>query len=96
MGTWDKRVMSDNEYPNVYTSEGTSASTLTALLHCTFKPDKRIIELEDRLLQYYDETKDCDNKYAMKRWKAFSNWAIGYTRDEINSAKKNVLGRADI
>mgnify|MGYP003668779006 CR=1 FL=1 len=52
-----------------------------------FKVDASQLALDERLLQYYKETENCDNKYAMERWKEFKRWAIGYSSKEINQAK---------
>jgi len=56
--------------------------------------DTRVSELNDRLHQYYKETKDCDNKQALERWREFKRWCMygGYTQDEINKAKRTVSG----
>lgn len=55
-----------------------------------FKVDERELALDERLLQYYKETENCDNKYAMERWKEFKRWAIGYSSKEIDQAKMRV------
>lgn len=53
-----------------------------------FKPDYRMEILIDRLEEYYVDTSNSNNKYAIERWKAFKDWAQGYTQEEINLAKK--------
>lgn len=58
-----------------------------------FKVDESQIALDERLLQYYKETENCDNKYAMERWKEFKRWAIGYSSKEINQAKMRVSNK---
>lgn len=56
-----------------------------------FKIDESTLQLEKRLLQYYEETENCDNSYALTRWKEFKRWACGYTNEEINQAKRSVI-----
>ena len=60
---------------------------------CDFKVDEIRFALDDRLLQYYKETENCDSKYAMQRWKEFIRWAHGYSSEEINRAKQRVNHR---
>tara|TARA_R110002020_G_scaffold261528_1_gene475874 strand:- start:239 stop:460 length:222 start_codon:yes stop_codon:yes gene_type:complete len=60
---------------------------------CEFKPDEEQAALDERLMQYYRETDECDNRYALDRWKEFKAWAIGYSQQEINMAKKRCSGR---
>lgn len=56
-----------------------------------YVPDRRSAELEDRLKKYYQETEHCSNSRAMEKWRQFRQWAEmeGYTREEINEAKKS-------
>lgn len=58
-----------------------------------FKVDESQLALDERLLQYYKETENCDNKYAMERWKEFKRWAYGYSSREIQQAKQRVNQR---
>lgn len=55
-----------------------------------FKVDESQLLLDERLLQYYKETENCDNKYAMERWKEFKRWAYSYSSKEIQMAKQRV------
>lgn len=62
-------------------------------LYGEFLPDKRFIALCERLKMYYIQTPvEMDNKKAMFYWKEFNKWCAdhGYTREEINEAKKHV------
>lgn len=63
------------------------------LYYCTFEQDPAIIALEERLLQYYKESKDASTQQAIFLWQEFKDWAIGYTKEEINSAKRYVTSR---
>lgn len=68
-----------------------SKEELLIHLNGEYKPDERINALLDRLSLYYTDTPDSmDNREAMRHWKAFLQWADrrGYTRKEINQAKK--------
>lgn len=65
----------------------------TQLLYGDFKPDKRYIDLHERLELYYRQTPDeMDNRTAMTYWKEFKRWCAerGYTQEEINRAKSNI------
>ena len=59
---------------------------------CTFTKDEGEQALEDRLMQYYNESKDCSNQLAMRYWKGFKHWCDFrcITSKQINRAKKNV------
>ena len=58
-----------------------------------FKVDERQMALDDRLLQYYKETENCDDFTALKKWQEFRQWSIGYSAKEINQAKQRVSQR---
>lgn len=62
------------------------------LYMCEFIPDPAIKALDDKLMQYYKETEDCDNNYARLRWNEFKLWACGYTSQEISHAKRRASG----
>lgn len=55
---------------------------------CTFEPDPRIVELEQRYKELYDVP---DISYSTKRIQ-FKQWCkeCGYTREEIRNAKQHV------
>lgn len=55
-----------------------------------FKVDEGQLLLDERLLQYYKETENCDNEYAMERRKEFKRWAYSYSSKEIQAAKQRV------
>jgi uncharacterized protein YueI len=58
-----------------------------------WKVSERDIALVDRLKKYYEDTPDeMSNREAKKYWDSFLDWASkrGYTRKEINSAKKSI------
>ena len=62
------------------------------LLQGEFTPDPRLVALRDRLSQYYKDTPDSvSNQAAMGYWREFKQWCNdhGYTRDEINRAKRS-------
>ena len=67
------------------------------LFNCTFTISKEERDLNDRLMQYYDESKECSNKLASFYWRNFKHWCDcrGVTRKEINNAKKNVAHLID-
>jgi len=82
-GTWHNNFLDELEYPNVYSNQFTQS----------FEPDHRMIELYNRLEQYYKDTPaSVSNKDALPIWKEFKKWCseCGYTIDEINQAKMNV------
>ena len=58
-----------------------------------FKVDESQLALDERLFQYYKETENCDNKYAMERWREFKRWAYSYSSKEIQQAKQRVNQR---
>lgn len=61
-------------------------------LYGRFEPDEKYILLVNRLQQYYDDTPDSmSNRNATLLWKKFIQWCNerGYTRDEINKAKRD-------
>lgn len=64
--------------------------TFTKMYMGEFKVDESQLALDERLLQYYKETENCDNKYAMERWKEFKRWAHCYSSKEIQRAKQRV------
>lgn len=69
-----------------------------ALLLGNFVPDEREIALHERLVKYYKDTPDSmSNRDALPHWKLFTEWCFnnGYTREEINNAKKQ-CARLDI
>lgn len=68
-------------------------SSFTKMYLGEFKAVESQLALDERLIQYYKETKNCDNKYAMQRWKEFKRWAIGYSAKEIQRAKQRVNQR---
>ena len=49
-------------------------------------------ELEDRLMLYYEQSKECSNQLALHYWKDFKHWCNlrCIETKEINRAKKNV------
>ena len=57
-----------------------------------FEPDKRQIDIDERLTDYYRKTwpDHVSNKEAMTHWREFKEWATysGYTNKEINAAKQ--------
>lgn len=55
-----------------------------------FKIDKRINDLTEKLGEYYKQTENINGKLAHKKHREFMSWAenSGYTREEINAAKK--------
>ena len=55
--------------------------------------DENTQKLDERLAQYYRETKDCDNRYAIERWREFKKWAIAYSQKDINESKKRMASR---
>ena len=60
-----------------------------------FIVDENLISLDERLLQYYKEVEHLNNRQALSRWKAFRDWAVGYTNEEINRAKVRVAASLD-
>lgn len=68
-------------------------SSFTEMYLGEFKVDESQLALDERLLQYYKETENCDNKYAMQRWTEFKRWAYGYSSKEIQQAKQRVNQR---
>ncbi len=69
-----------------------SAEEFDKLFTCTFTISEDERALNDRLMQYYNESKDCSNQLAMHYWKDFKHWCNlrCITTKEINRAKKNV------
>lgn len=88
-GGWDLNLTHSSNFDNCRSHEETYKNEILG----TFVIDQRMVDLEERLLQYYNETMFGDNKYAMSRWKAFKDWAIGYTNKEISQAKKIISNR---
>ncbi len=74
------RVMSKDEFDRRYLGE--------------FITDKRYQLLLERLKNYYDSTPDnmC-NKKARRHYILFRQWCVdhGYSNDDINKAKKDLL-----
>ena len=67
-------------------------SDLIALLYGSFKPDQRIIELEDRLIAYYMATPDgVGAGHLHREYKLFKEWwqMRGYTREEVVRVRRN-------
>jgi len=64
------------------------------LYMCSFQPDPRMTELQNRLHDYYKQSDKLGRKAACGLWLEFKDWALysGYTRDEINKAKRVVTG----
>ena len=58
-----------------------------------FKVDEGQLALDERLLQYYKKTENCDPNTALKEWYQFKQWSIGYSAKEINQAKQRVNQR---
>ena len=67
------------------------------LFNCDFTISKEEMALNDRLMKYYDESKECSNKLALSYWKSFKHWCDCrcITAKEINQAKKNVAHLID-
>lgn len=63
-----------------------------------FKPDERLIALDEKLSEYYRETENCDNRTATQFWVSFKMWCLnsGYSLDEINRAKLRVTNQLGI
>ncbi len=57
-----------------------------------FTPDERETSLHEKLADYYRITENMNNHYARNHWDLFNRWCSdrGYTREEINRAKRNV------
>ena len=60
--------------------------------NCTFTQCEREKQLDERLLQYYQQSEDCSNKLTKYYWNSFKHWCDyrGFTTKEINKAKKRV------
>lgn len=69
-----------------------SADEFDKLFLCDFTISEDERALYDRLMQYYDESKECSNQLAFSYWKNFKHWCDCrcITTKEINQAKKNV------
>lgn len=60
---------------------------------CTFEQDPAIIALEEMLMKYYKEGEYASPQQAKFLCQEFKDWSIGYTKEEINSAKRYVTSR---
>ena len=68
------------------------------LYMCTFEPDQRQIALHETLAEYYRLTPDnVSNVEAGKHYRKFYEWAksSGYTPEEINRAKRELVERTE-
>ena len=71
---------------------GKAGANLSDWLYGSFKPDQRIIELEDRLIAYYIATPDgVGAGHLHREYKLFKEWwqMRGYTREEVSRVKRN-------
>lgn len=77
--SWDSTIrMNSEEFKRQY--------------HGVFLPDKRQVELQMRLDQYYRDTPDeASNKDVRLHWDLFKRWCNerGYKLEEINKAKRD-------
>lgn len=61
---------------------------------CNLQPDPRRVELENKLIRYYKESENLDNRAARILWQETRKWArySGFTNDEFNKVKRYVAG----
>jgi hypothetical protein len=79
---------------SIKTDHSYSAEQFKSQFVCDFKPDERLIALDDKLTEYYKESDELGNHAARYLYSGFTSWRKnnGYTADEVNKAKQRVLG----
>ena len=95
---WKHGGVQRGEMPLISSGRWGGESPFFTEYFCTPTIDQGIIDLENRLVDYYKTTDGCSNKEFRGHYKEFVEFTrtMGYTKDEVRMAKERVLARNDI